>query len=82
MILLTQPNRALASEMGWVTSYLLFPHVQSATGSFLTQVNCFFSSGYSLSYPRHQARKVNTWQRHNRQNGLDLCLKHGVSSSL
>lgn len=82
MILLTQSNMTLASRMSWVTSYLFFPYAQSTTGSFLTRVNCFFSSGYFLSYPRHQARKVNTWQRHNRQNGLDLCLKHGVSSLL
>lgn len=82
MILLTQSNRTLDSWVSWVTSYLLFAFAQSVTGSFLTEVKCFFSSGYSLSYPRHQARKVNTWQRHNRQKGLDLCLKHGVSSLL
>lgn len=81
MILLTQSNKTLASCMSWVTTYLFFPYVQSTTGS-LTRVNCFFSSGYSLSSPRHQARKVNTWQRQNRQNGLDLCLKHEVSSLL
>lgn len=62
------------------TSSFLMPTAPLAL--FLTRVNCFFSSGYSLSYPRHQARKVNTWQRHNRQNGLDLCLKHEVSSLL